>query len=289
MILAISFFLGGYGFFGKLYAQENKPISVALIPKIGCNFSYYHLTQKSARKNFRYTTGLVASRDFYWGLGLQLSLWHQLKATLTLSQTFVGGGPEYQNLYKEHFANDYKDILSFPVDLFTLNFSRKVWCFHMRHFKGKDFSSEFDVLFGAGVLWITKNNRVKQSDMTGWGSMNYQHTWNFDNATTRTFIPKNYYSGIINVGLTYQLKINKKGRLLLGIRYSYGLDATWLVKYKSDYYYDDIVKNIYDHSSEDFNAETGRHQFVVFMGYPINLYRNKAQKEYLKGASISGK
>lgn len=283
-ILASSLLLGGC-YPCTLHAQENKSISISLIPKIGYTYSYYHLTSKSYRKNFRITTGLGGCKIFYWGLGLQLGLWNEWKATLTLSQTYIGGKQNYDfsrfsNLPKGQRFDENHRSFAFPTNFLTLNFAKKVWRFRMGAIKDISLASELDVLFGAGIMWIPKNSNV-QKEQWVWG-MTKENRWILDNLAGFVATPTNYTVGILNAGFTYRLFINHKARLVLGAQYSYGLQASYLIAYKSTYYYDNYITNVHEHSIEDFNAETGRHQFTIFIGYPIALYRNKAEKKYLK-------
>lgn len=284
-ILASSLLAGGC-YPCLLSAQESNAISISLIPQIGYNYSYYHLTSKSYRKDFRITTRLGGAKDFYWGLGLQLGLWNEWKATLTLSQNYVGGElssdyARFPNLPAGQRFSTERTSHSFPTNFAALNFEKKIWRLPMGAIREVYLTSEWDILFGAGVMWISKYSGVQGQSWVS-GDRPYTNAWHVYNTTSFTATPVNYRVGILNAGFSYRLYVNNKARFVLGAEYTYGLHATYYDVYQSSYYYDNNVSNIHESSKEDFNAEIGRHQFTICVGYPILLYRNKKQKEYLK-------
>lgn len=287
-ILACSL-IGGVCYPFQLHAQGNQAISISLVPQIGFNYSYYHLSSKAYRRNFRITTKMGGMRDFDMGIGLQLGLWDEWKALLTIDQTYIGGNVDnnfsnFSNLPKDAIFSNDKIGYSTSINLFALNFSKKVCRFRMGKIKGIQLSSELDVLFGAGVMWRRSNVVDKKSISID--NKPLFDTWHVSSIVGYVVTPTYNNAGILNIGASYHLYFNKKERFTFYARYSYGLHLLSNMDYKSAYYFDNDPTNFHESSIENFKAEIGRHQFTLSIGYPIALYRNKAEKSYLKEASI---
>src|SRR5690606_15588709 len=216
-------------------------------------------------KNFNYTTGLAGSRDFYWGIGLQARVWNDWKATIALSQMFIGGGFRYAlDPIPSLRVKTYGISLNSEItNAFTLNVEKKLWRSKDLNIKNIGLSTEVNLLGGVGVYWIPPADRVVDTLMKKSSNGIERQT---------IFIPKNNVSGMVNVGLTNQFYINNRPSLKLGVMYSYGLTPSREFQYKINYFYD-------DNPHENFNVVTGKHRLLVYLEYPIVLYRNKAQKE----------
>ncbi len=267
-ILTIFFLLGGYFFTNNAFGQDDKSFEISIVPSVGFNFSFLQMSPGSSMKEFNYTKGLVSSGDFFWGIGLQARWNNDLTTSIAVGQTNMGGGFKYgfsPNQEKKGNSNGFHTSSSI-TNSFSLNFEKKLWYSSDFEFKKLHFSSMLNLLWGAGFYWIPPLDRaIPDSNSYNRGGMNERDIT----------VPKNNFTGIINVGLTNQFFINKKPSLKIGVLYSYGLNASRETKYEINYFNN-------DDPNENFNVLTGKHRVLLYLEYPIVLYRNKAQKEFIK-------
>lgn len=268
LILTIFFLLEGYCFTNLSFGQENNPIEFSVIPSIGFNFSFLQLSSGSSLKNFNYTKGLIGSRVFFWGIGLQAKWNNDLNTTISIGQTYLGGGFRYDyfpNPPETGTTNGFSTAGSI-TNSFSLNFEKKLWCSSDLEVENIKFSSTLNLLWGAGFYWIPPSDRT----------INTYHSYDSRGMEEwEITTPKNNFTGIVNIGLNNQFFINRKPSLKIGILYSYGLNASRETEYKINYFNN-------DNSNEDFNALTGKHRLLLYLEYPIVFYKNKAQKELIK-------
>lgn len=256
LLLTVFLLLGGKLFVLGANAQEQPKLELSLIPSIGFNFSYSQLAKGYIRKDLVYTN-LYPARDFYWGLGLQANYNNDWIVSMILCETGIGGGFR---------AKDQRisSTASASTDGLLLNIEKGLFETKPINILKQKVSYKFNLLWGVGINWIPKPDRIKieiRKDI-------------FGIYTIRTSSPVNDISGNVTIGFTNVIQINKKSTLKLGAIYTYGLAPSMRFDYQLTYTY--LPKN----PEENFSIYTGRHRMLLFLEYPIILYKNKAQKSY---------
>lgn len=246
----------GYSFSKQSFAQNQSAIELALVPSIGFSFSFFELANGYSMNDLHHTQRLIGRKDFYWGIGLQARYLNDWTATASISEAWMGGG--YSSKYNFGWASEI-------TYNFSLNFEKKLYESAALKLWNQRFSYRANLLFGAGIYWIPPSDRVKDTLVSN----------NFGVYETFISRPKNNVSGIVNIGFTNQLFHNKKPKLKFGILYTYG----WMPSREFTY---ELTYLRADNAQENFKVNTGKHRLLLYLEYPIILYRNKAQKEYYK-------
>lgn len=206
--------------------------------------------------NLHHTQRLTGSKDFYWGIGLQTRYRNDWTVTASISEAWLGGG----------YASKYN--LSWVSEIaynFSLNFEKKLFESRALKLWNQKFSYRANLLYGVGIYWIPPSDRVVE---TSSGTQ-------FGVYSNLTSTPKNYVSGIVNIGFTNQLFHNKKPKLKFGVLYTYG----WMPSRAFTY---ELTYLRADNAQENFKVNTGKHRLLLYLEFPIVLYKNKTQKEYYK-------
>lgn len=257
ILIAISLFIiEGYSLSYKASAQSYPELEVSLVPSVGFSFSFFELANGYSMKDLYYTQKLIGSKDFYWGIGLQARYLNDWTVTASISDAWMGGG--YSSKYNLSWASEI-------THNFSLNFEKKLYESAALKLWNQRFSYRANLLFGAGIYWIPPSDRVKDTLVSN----------NFGVYETFISRPKNNVTGIVNIGFTNQLLYNKKPKLKFGILYTYG----WMPLREFSY---ELTYLRADNAQENFKVNTGKHRLLLYLEYPIVLYRNKAQKEYYK-------
>src|SRR5690606_29668756 len=257
IFITISFFLlEGYSFSKQSFAQNQSAIEFALVPSIGFSFSFFELAKGYSMNDLHHTQRLIGRKDFYWGIGLQARLLNDWTVTASISEAWLGGG------YTSKYNSSWTSEITYN---FSLNFEKRVYETTSLNLWNQKFSYRLNLLLGSGIYWIPPSDRVVEiSSGTQFGV--------YKKFTSTT---KNNVSGIVNIGFTNQLFHNKKPKLKFGVLYTYG----WMPSREFTY---ELTYLRADNAQENFKVNTGKHRLLLYLEYPIILYRNKAQKEYYK-------
>jgi len=247
--------------------QKESPFEIALVPSVSpfMDYSYYILDKTAPYPSIEYTQ-LKSSKSFYWGLGLQAHLWNDWQVTLNISETYLGGGIKPNSKYKDiiyRLGGWFESGKS--TNQFSLNVEKGLY--QSPTFQLKDFNLSFknNVLIGMGMNWFSYYDTVGERK-----SYANSHPFNFIKISDVI----NTYTATVSIGWTHQLFINYRQSLKLGVLYSYGFQPMQSIYYNVNYI---LVDNI----SEEFNVFAGQHRLLFYAAYPIVLYRNKAQRDFV--------
>jgi len=264
VFLSLSLILLSNSFSSYAY-QKESPFEISLVPSVSpFGFSFYVFDEGSYFQEPKYTKRLMGSTGFYWGLGLQFYLWNEWTATFNLSQADFGGGFKSELMHDNgHIYAKFYLTTSMTLNQFSLNLEKELGQLKLKTISNYSSRISSKVLFG---LKINKVGNYFLSDSRNY----YDHRGLEFNRYSEVI---NLNSGAIDIGWTNQIYINNRQSLKLGIIYSYGFRPIEKENYKVDYFYHGV--------KDEFTVLTGKHSLLLYAAYPIVLYRNKAQRDFV--------
>src|SRR5690554_343629 len=245
--------------------QKESPFEIALVPSVSpFNFSYHTFVKGNFIQQPKYTKGLIGSTGFYWGLGLQFYLWNEWTATFNLSQADIGGGFKAELMHGNgHVYSKSRHTGMIGLNQFSLNVEKELWRSKSFNISNIQFNLSTQILLGLGINKVGNYNLTNSHTYSDYGGLHY----------IRTSKVINQNSGAVNIGWTNQIYINNKQSLKLGILYSYGFRPIEKEHYNINYFHHD--------AKDEFTVLTGKHSLLLYAAYPIVLYRNKAQRDFV--------
>lgn len=215
----------------------------------------FELDRGSSKSNFYHTKGFLPARDFYWGLALSAKYKNDWSASISIGETYIGGGLTGPHLSNTTASHIFTNALMIEKNVFTTN---SINILNQKAQLG------FHAIGGLGLYWIPNFDTVSdffQGILLGGVYME------------RKISTVNRITGNANIGFSTHVMVNKKTRFKISLLYTYAMQVSSKFEYK-------LIYPFIDNREEQFSTLSGRHRFSIYGEIPINLYRNKAQKKY---------